>query len=103
MTEEQTYSWIFTAIAIASPTKPLNYSEISNVADGINHAIPTQKELQTSINWLIKNELIRKIGKKYELSEKGADLFKESSDKESLISNIWKNLELSFKTMPNNA
>jgi hypothetical protein len=54
MKEEQVISWIFLAIAIASQNEPTDYKSISMVADGINHAVPTQKELKNSITWLIK-------------------------------------------------
>ena len=37
MTEEETISWIFLSIALASETEPANVQEISNIADGINH------------------------------------------------------------------
>ncbi len=71
MTDKQTISWIFLPTALATNTKPTNINGISSVADGINHAVPTQKELQTSISWLIRNELIIKQGKNYELTSKG--------------------------------
>jgi hypothetical protein len=60
MTNEQTISWIFLSIALASQTEPTDFSGISSVADGINHAVPTQKELQTSIAWLTTNGLVEK-------------------------------------------
>jgi hypothetical protein len=46
MNEEQTISWIFLAIAIGSKNSSININGISQIADGINHAIPTHKEMQ---------------------------------------------------------
>ena len=71
MTDIQTISWISLATALLKNTKPTNFNGISEVADGINHAVPTPKELQTSISWLTRNKLIIKEGKNYELTSKG--------------------------------
>lgn len=40
MTQAQTYSWIFYAVALASQQEPADYAGIETVADGINHAAP---------------------------------------------------------------
>jgi len=58
MTDSQTIAWIFLAIALASQTEPADFDSISTIADGINHAVPTLKELQTSLIWLINNGLV---------------------------------------------
>jgi predicted transcriptional regulator len=71
MTEEETISLIYLSIALASETEPVNFQEISNVSDGINHEIPNHKELQTSISWLSKELLINKFEKKYKLTDLG--------------------------------
>ena len=60
MTEGQTRSWIFLATAMASQAEPADYDSISNIADGINRAVPTHKEIQTSLTWLTKNDLVFK-------------------------------------------
>jgi|TARA_B110000238_G_C16010684_1_gene388731 predicted transcriptional regulator len=97
MTEEETISWIFLSIAFASETKTADLKEISNIADGINHSIPNQKELKNSIHWLLEKKLIEQNGKKYKLSKSGIIEFKETSEKTNVISKIWKNLELRIK------
>lgn len=102
MPDIQTISWIFVAIAEATNTKPTNISGISIVADGINHAVPTQKELQISISWLMKKELIIKKGKNYELTSKGKLEYKEASENTQLIMEIWENIALSFKCYKDN-
>jgi predicted transcriptional regulator len=102
MTDKQTISWIFLATALATNTKPTNISGISSVADGINHAIPTQKELQTSISWLIRNELIIKQGKNYELTSKGKSEYEIASNKTVILMKIWENIELKFNSYVDN-
>ena len=52
MTDKQTISWILLSTVIASQKGPADFASISNIADGINHAIPTHKELQTSLTWM---------------------------------------------------
>lgn len=97
MTDYQTVSWIFLATALASQTEPADFSSISSIADGINHAVPTHKELQTSMTWLTKNGLITKIGDKYNLTQKGKLDYEESSKLTSTLLKIWENLEKTLK------
>jgi predicted transcriptional regulator len=93
MTEEQIVSWIFLAIALATSTEPSDINGISMVADGINHAVPTQKELQISIAWLTNKGLILKNGKRYELTNKGKLEYEAVSKNSDKLLAIWKNLE----------
>ncbi len=102
MIDIQTISWIFLATALATSTKPTNINGISSVADGINHAIPTQKELQSSISWLIKYELILKQGKNYELTYKGKIEYEKASKNTQIIMSIWKNIEMNFSLYEGN-
>jgi hypothetical protein len=93
MTKEETISWIFLSIGIASKTEPTDYGGISQIADGINHAIPTHKEIQLSVNWLMKNNLIIKIKNKYSLSEDGKNIFNKVREESQTIMKIWQTLE----------
>lgn len=97
MTEGQTTSWIFLATAIASQTESADYDSISNVADGINHAVPTHKELHTSLTWLTKNDLIAKSGSKYKLTGKGQLEYNVASRQTSTLLKIWDNLDTILK------
>ena len=102
MTEEETISWIYLSIALASQTESADLREISNIADGINHSIPNQKELQTSISWLLKKLLICKIEKKYQLMNLGISEYKEASKNTNILLKIWGNLELRIENMNEN-
>ena len=93
MTENQTISWIFLATAIASQTEPADFNSISNIADGINHAVPTHKELQTSLKWLAGTGLVTKTGDKYTLTERGKMEYDEASRQNSALLKIWDNVE----------
>ena len=98
----ETISWILLAISIASQSSSTTFKEILQVADGINHAIPTQKEMQTSIIWLITNELIIKDGKKYTLSENGKNLNDSAKKQSKVLMKMWKHLESELKQKYNN-
>ena len=95
--EERTISWIFMATAIASETGPTDYNSISMIADGINHAVPSHKEMQSSISWLVSKGLLTKNGKKYELTLLGKKEYEEASDTTDTLLKIWDNLEKRIK------
>src|SRR5260370_24045011 len=97
MTENQTTSWVFLATAIASQKEPADFNSISNIADGINHAIPTHKELQSSLTWLANSGLVTKTGNKYCLTEKGKMDCDIASRQTSTLLKIWDNVETILK------
>jgi hypothetical protein len=97
MKETEIISWILLATALASQKQSADLKDISMLADGINHAVPTQKELQLSIPWLLKNELIEKEGSKYRLTKKGLINYNFASLKTNALLEIWKNLERQLK------
>ena len=97
MKESTTISWIFLAIALASQEKAASTKEISKIADGINHAIPTEKEIGVSISWLIKNDFIIKKESKYKLSKNGFINYHFASLKTTILVEIWRNLERQIK------
>ena len=85
------------SISIASQSEPTDLRGITNVADGINHAIPTHKELQKSIKWLSEKGLLTKLGKKYSISPKGKVEYENASQKSHVLLKIWENLEERLK------
>jgi len=90
------------ATAIASQVEPTDFKGISDIADGINHAVPTHKEIQTSITWLSEKELLSKIGKKYMLTPKGKTEYKKVSEQTNTLLKIWDNLEETLKNYSKN-
>ncbi|NMH26545.1 hypothetical protein [Flavobacterium silvaticum] len=99
MKPEEIISWIFLALGISSKNEAVGYERISQIADGINHAIPTHKEIQFSINWLISKNLVSKNDKKYSLSENGKILFSKSEIKSQILLSLWKELEHEIKLL----
>jgi hypothetical protein len=92
----ETTSWIFLALSISSEKESACFSEISQIADGINHALPTQKEMQTSLSWLIKQKLAEKVANKYLLTEVGKRIYEETQKENLTLIKIWKSIESKF-------
>ncbi|MBS7787667.1 hypothetical protein KIH23_10190 [Flavobacterium sp. CYK-55] len=99
MTKLETTSWIFLALAISSEKAPTNFAEISQIADGINHSIPTQNELQESITWLIQNNLVLKKSKKFSLTETGKIIYLEAQNETRILIKMWKAIEIQLTKM----
>ena len=74
MTFEESDAWIFLAIEQVAPSEGVTVKGISDIADGINHAVPSEKEMGTAFKRLSAAELIEKKGKKYYLTEAGKQL-----------------------------
>jgi hypothetical protein len=91
--DERTISWIYLAVSMASEHELADFNSISLLADGINHAIPTHKEMQTSISWLTHKGLVTKIGNKYKLTPKGKEDFQIASKETNNLFGIWNKLE----------
>jgi len=96
MTLAETYSWIFYAIALASQTQPAARDAISTIADGINHAVPTQKEMDASISWLLSQGLVSREGKRFRLSLAGTELLQAVAPEKATAFQVWEQIELRF-------
>lgn len=70
MTESQTFAWILLSV----PDSPGTLQDIIAMADGINHAIPSHHELQTSLGWLQARGLVRKDGRRFCTTDSGSQL-----------------------------
>jgi hypothetical protein len=103
MSAETTNSWIFLAVAMASSESPATLDGVIGVADAINHAVPTHKELQNAFGWLSKQDLILKKGKNYRLTEKGLALYTEASAKSKRMFGVWDILKERFSNLNSEA
>lgn len=95
--EKRTLVWIYLALSIACETEPTDFNGISMIADGINHAVPTQKELQSSTSWLMSKGLVNKVGRKYTLTEKGKQDYSAAQEETKTFLKMWDNLEKKIK------
>ena len=93
MTDERIISWIFLAIANGSQVEPINHEGICEVADGINHAVPTQQEIRLATTWLLSHNYIIKKRKKYQLTPEGNQKLELASSESNTTMGVWNNLE----------
>lgn len=98
--DKRTISWIYLAISIASEKEPTDFNGISMIADGINHAVPTHKEIQTSITLLMEKGLVNKVGDKYTLTQKGKEEYEVASKGTASLWEIWDNMKQKIKDYP---
>lgn len=89
MDERRTAAWVMYALGLASQKEPARFAAISEVADGVNHAVPTQKELQTSLRWLLRHGLVAKHSGGYVLSQQGAALMASARAKSNTALGVW--------------
>jgi hypothetical protein len=74
MTESQIHSWILLSVPEVGGT----LRDIIASAEYINHAIPSHDELQSSLGWLKAKGLVRKVGRRFLLTEAGSFLVSRS-------------------------
>lgn len=96
MTDAQVNSWIFLAAAAGATQEPITFKSILLIADGINHAVPTQKELQSAFRWLVAHRFMQKVGNKFEITHEGTELFAQASANSETVLEQWRFLENRF-------
>ena len=92
MNDARTVSWILYALEMATGKGPADFQAISSVADGINHAVPTHKELQASLTWLSNAGLVEKSSSGYFLTSGGEVLIEDSRKEFNTIMKVWASL-----------
>jgi len=100
MDEARICAWLMYALAGASQNEPANFAAISQVADGISHAVPTHKEMQSSQKWLMAYGLAQKQGSGYLLTEKGAAVMASARAEHSTVSKVWASLTSALSAYP---
>jgi predicted transcriptional regulator len=101
MRDTKTTSWIFLSIAMASQNGPASISDITTIADGINHSVPTHIELQSSIKYLINNRMLIIESRKYSLTSLGIDIFNDAKKRSNTIFIIWDLLDAKLSALDN--
>ena len=96
MTEAQTYSWIFCALAAVRNNEGTSVRDIEAVADGINHAVPTQKEMDSSLRWTESRGLIVRTGKKIFLTDSGREFAARFFERPGSAMKTWDHIASAF-------
>ena len=99
MTEAQTYAWIFYAATAAAGNQPTKHREIEAVADGINHAVPTHKEMATSFKWAESKGLLQRDGKLIQLTDEGRKFASQFTEKPGSAMKTWDRITAAFEGM----
>jgi hypothetical protein len=100
MDEIRTMAWIMYALGGASQREAGTFAAISQIADGMNHAVPTQKELQSSLKWLITHRLAQKQGSRYSLTLHGTEIMAAAHTDERTVASVWDALTRILHTLP---
>ncbi len=91
MDDAETRAWIF----LSFPEKPAPIEDVLAIADGINHAIPTEKELRKSFSWLQKQGLVCRKDRKYFLTSAGLAL--RRGQRSSVLMRMWDDVAEHFR------
>ena len=89
---EESDSWILLATHDAQGPNGARLSDILLIADGINHAVPTGKELNDAFRKLKLAGLIEKKGKSFWTTEEATKLICEARLTSKTILEVWKEL-----------
>ena len=90
--------WIFLSIAYAAGGQLASLDQIIGTADGINHAIPNDDEIEEGFTHLLQSNLIRLRGRKLGLTSSGIKLAKRCTRKSKYLLKQWTFLDELFKT-----
>jgi hypothetical protein len=93
MSDNEIISWIFYAVSYAENSSALNMKKISEIADGINHAVPTQKEMTIALDWLMERGFVEKAKKSYTPTVAGRNLVNSARRKSNTTMGVWRALE----------
>ena len=85
MTDAETFSWILLSVDERGSTR----RQISELADDINHAVPTQREMETSFQWLLQRGLIREDDGRFALTDAGTALIARFRNPTRPIMQTW--------------
>ena len=85
MTDAETFSWILLSIHEHGSTR----RQISEMADAINHAIPTDCEMEMSLRWLQKRGFVREDSSRFVLTDTGAAFVAHFSSATRPIMQTW--------------
>jgi len=96
MDEDYKNAWIFLSAGTGGDPTPVTFRSVLGVADGINHAVPTHKELQTAFKWLTSHGFMKKVGKGFTITEDGSSLLAEAGSRSDNIFDHLKYIEKRF-------
>ncbi|WP_457095881.1 hypothetical protein [Lysobacter sp. P5_B9] len=97
-TNARTVAWIFLAIDFTDLERAW-LTDILHAADAINHAVPLERELKSSIQFLTSHGMIIKTGKSFRVTELGRDMLKSAHDGAANVFGVWRALEAQIASL----
>ncbi len=95
MTDAQTFSWILLSVYEQGST----LRQISETADAINHAVPTHREMETSLRWLQERGLVREDCGRFVLTDTGTAFLSRLRSPTRPIMQTWHAVGDAIQTM----
>ena len=91
-TDATTFSWILLAIYFWDKSS-VTRAEILHSADAIDHAAPTENELDRAIAFLTQHGLVEELGHSFGISAPGRAILESADSGPGNIYDVWKILE----------
>jgi hypothetical protein len=95
MTAAKTYAWILLSVSASGSTR----RAISEMADAIQHAVPTHLEMETSLQWLQERGLVRGDGRRFARTGAGEQLLERFRSPTRPILQTWELLSGAIEEM----
>ena len=84
-------AWIF--LSLNNMEEGTSLEDLIAKADGINHAIPTENEVEGALNRLSKADLVHFINAKFFLTDSGKELYEYIYKQKGSLLTLWEKLE----------
>jgi hypothetical protein len=85
-------AWILLAIEFTGLERP-GLIDILHAAEAIDHSVPTEQELRSSLRLLTSHSLLAKQGKSFQLTDSGQALLRSANIDAMNIFEAWRALE----------
>ena len=96
--DARTIAWIFLAIDFTDLERA-GLIDILHAADAINHAVPLERELRLSIQFLTRHGMVLKQSKSFQVSELGRSMLKSAHVGAANILGVWRALEVQIASV----
>jgi hypothetical protein len=97
-TDVTNFAWILLAIFFWDKGS-VTRAEILHSADAINHAVPSDSELERAILYLKEQGLIEEHGHSFAISDAGREILESAHGGSGNIFDVWKALELRIASL----
>ena len=97
--DASTIAWIFLAVDFTD-LEGAGLIDILHAADAINHAVPLENELESSIQFLTSHGMLLKQGNSFHITERGRSILESAHHGAANIFEVWRALEAQIRSVP---